>query len=123
MQHERYENESRTVGEELLTAATATNSVARDITPRSKMKVDRRFEKTYRLHLQDRREQARNQYEVELYFLVLLFGPEMEAICSSETSVGFNRSTRRYILEQFTLVHYLFLAYFSCFGAGIAQSV
>jgi hypothetical protein len=53
------------------------------ITPRSPLNVNRRFGGTCRLHLQGRRiSQARNQCEAG--------GKQMEATCSSETSVGFN---------------------------------
>jgi hypothetical protein len=66
--------------------------------PYSPLKVNQRFGGTYRLHLQGRRiSQARSQREsrwpAELCF----------AICCSETSVDFQRTTRRYIPEDGTL--------------------
>jgi hypothetical protein len=80
-----------------------------DITPCSLLRVSRRFGRTYRLHVQGRKiNRARNQresrWQAELvsclaYFLTL----KMEAICSSETSVGSQWTTRRYIPEDGTI--------------------
>jgi hypothetical protein len=68
-----------------------------DTTPCSPSKVNRRFGWTCGLHLQGRRiNQARNQREVgkdSHYSLAL----KMEAKCSSEMSVDFQRTTRHYI--------------------------
>jgi hypothetical protein len=66
-----------------------------DITPCSPLKVNRRFWGTYRLHLQGRRIiRARNQHETDV---------QAEAICSSETSVDFQRTIWHYIPEDSTL--------------------
>jgi hypothetical protein len=89
-----------------------------DITPCSPLKVNRHFGGIYCLHLQGRRKsRARNQHEsrwgAESFSLPLAFmliccssyssTLKMEAICSSEMSVDFQWSTRRYILEDSTL--------------------
>jgi hypothetical protein len=74
-------------------------TIFRDITPCSPLKVNPRFEGTYRLHLQGRRTcLARNQRESRWQAELCL-----EAKCSSETSVNFQRTTRRYIPEDSTL--------------------
>jgi hypothetical protein len=57
----------------------------------SPLKFDPRFGGTYRLHLQGKKPAA---YSSTL---------KMEAICSSETSADFKRTTRRYIAEDTTL--------------------
>jgi hypothetical protein len=80
-----------------------------DITPCSPLKVNRRFGETYRLHLQDRKiSRARNQLCLPPAFMLVCYSaylstPKMKAICSSETSVDFQRTTRRYIPEDNTL--------------------
>jgi hypothetical protein len=69
-----------------------------DITPCSPFKANWRFGGTFRLHLQSRTvSQARNQRESRWQ------ADEMEATCSTETSVDFQRTTRRYIPEDRTL--------------------
>jgi hypothetical protein len=71
------------VGVEVLTAV--------DMTPCSPLKVNRRFGGTRRLHLEGlRTSRARNQREHRWQSL--------EAICSSETSVDFQRTTRCHII-------------------------
>jgi hypothetical protein len=82
------------------------STIVRDITPCSPLKVNRRFGGTYRLHLQGRKlSQPRNQlclphdftlFSCSFYSSAL----KMEAMCSSETSVGFQQTTRRYIPED-----------------------
>jgi hypothetical protein len=62
-----------------------------DITPCSPLKVSRRFGKTYSL--------LARWFLAELIFST----PKMKAICSSETSVDTQRTTRRYIPEDGTL--------------------
>jgi hypothetical protein len=82
-----------------------------DITPCTPLKVNRRFGRIYRLHLQGRKmSRARNQLESCLpppFTLVSCSAysstKKMEAICCSETSVDFQRTTRRYIAEDGTL--------------------
>jgi hypothetical protein len=74
-----------------------------DITPCSPLNVNRRFGGTYRLHLQDRKNKLSKSF-VHAGFLLGLFSTlKMEAICSSETSVDVQRTTRRYIPEDSTL--------------------
>jgi hypothetical protein len=64
------------VGFEVLTAVVMKSSTFWDITQYIPLKVDRRFEQTCRLHLQDRRKsQARNQDSAG-FFLGLVFDPE-----------------------------------------------
>jgi hypothetical protein len=56
--------------------------------------INRRFGVKYRLHLQGRINQfSKNQQA----------GGKLEAICSSETSVETQRTTRRHIPEDYTL--------------------
>jgi cellulose synthase/poly-beta-1,6-N-acetylglucosamine synthase-like glycosyltransferase len=57
----------------------------------SPLKVNQRFEGTCRLHLQRRISQETSMKHVSKRDL------KMEAICSSETSVDFQQTTRRYI--------------------------
>jgi hypothetical protein len=61
------------------------NTIFWDITPSSPLSVNRRFGGTYCLHLQ--------LVSCWTYFST----PKMEAICSSETSVNSQRTTRHYI--------------------------
>jgi hypothetical protein len=73
----------------------------------SPLKVNRRFEGTYRLHHQGRRIcRARNQserWQAEVVSCLAYSSTlKTEAICSSETSVDFQRTTRRYISEDKT---------------------
>jgi hypothetical protein len=85
-----------------------------NITPCRPLKVNWRFGGTYCLNLQDRRI-SWVRYECESRWQVETFTPvfctayssilNMEAIVSSETSVDFQQSTRRYISEESTL-HY-----------------
>jgi hypothetical protein len=71
------------------------SSIIWDITPCSLLKVNRSFGRTCRLHLQGRRIcQTRKQRESRW---------QVEQTCSSETSVDFQRTTRRYIPEDRTL--------------------
>jgi hypothetical protein len=91
-----------------------------DITPCRPLKVNGRFGETCTLHLQGRRiSQASNQREAcsklaTWYFLLATFFTlisclaysstlMMQMTCSSETSVNFKRTTRRYIPENRTL--------------------
>jgi hypothetical protein len=81
-----------------------------DITPCSPLRVNWRFRNTHRLHLQGRRiSQAKNQHKSRWQASMLLSCSaysstlKMEAICSSETSVHFQQTTRRYIPEDSTL--------------------
>jgi hypothetical protein len=75
------------VGFEVLTAM-----VMKDITPYSPLKVNRRFGGTYPLHLQGRISRAGGKLATAMYH---------------DTSVDFQRTTRRYIPEDRTHhVHY-----------------
>jgi hypothetical protein len=94
-----------------------------DITPRSPLIVNRRFGGTYCLHLQGRKNKPSKKPACHLlshWFLAqLIFSTlKMEAICSSETSVDTQWTTRRYIPEDGTLLHNLFsknkIFYFNC---------
>jgi hypothetical protein len=77
------------VGSEVLIAAIMKNCIFWDITPCNPLKVNRRFGVKYRLHLQGPRiSRARNK---------------LVAISSSATSIGFQRTTWRYIKENITL--------------------
>jgi hypothetical protein len=80
-----------------------------NIMPCSPLKVNRRFGGPCSVHLQGRRiSQGRNQHEAgskqsvpeevsfKAYSLILM----MEVTCSSETSVDFQLTTRRYIPED-----------------------
>jgi hypothetical protein len=69
--------------------------------PRSPVKVNRRLRETYRFRLKGRSgNQARNQPTSCLAHSSTL---KMEAIQSSETSVGFHRTTQHYVPEGRTL--------------------
>jgi hypothetical protein len=72
-----------------------------DITPCSPLSANRRFWGTYRLHLQGRRYNFSKKPATKQVVL------KMEAICSSETSVDTQRTTRHYIPEDYTLHNYL----------------
>jgi hypothetical protein len=81
----------------------------RDITPFSPLKVNLRFGRCH-LHLQDwRMNQARNLREnfatcfYAAFCSAHFYTLKMEAKSSSETSVDFQRTTRRYIPEHRTL--------------------
>jgi hypothetical protein len=94
---------------EVITAVVMTIFVFWNIAPCSSVNVSWCFRGSCRLHLQGRRvNQARNQHEIAYFMLVcLLLGlpsiENMEAKCSSESSVDFQRTIRRYIPEDRTL--------------------
>jgi hypothetical protein len=77
-----------------------------DIEPCSPLKINRRFEQTYLLLLHcGRINQTRTQLFLPLAFMlvycsVYFSALKKEATCSSETSVAFQRTTRRYIPED-----------------------
>jgi hypothetical protein len=92
--------------DEILTAVTMRSSIFWDITPCSPLKVNRRFGGTHRLHLQGRTNRAKKpawkqvaSRSCSAYSSTL----KMEAICSSETSVGSRRTAGRYIPEERSL--------------------
>jgi hypothetical protein len=115
---------------EVLTAVLMKSSVLWGITPCSPLKVNRRFGGTCRLHLQGRRTSKQETNVKQVASRVILCNPKfrqvdcsawyltcftlvswlacyltlkMEATCSSESSVDFQRTTRRYIPEDKTL--------------------
>jgi hypothetical protein len=119
----------------VLTAVVMNSTSFWGITPCNPLKVNRSFGRTYRLRIQGRsinreiyKHKSRWQAEqsagrnfglyrkpegngiVELsscWYLAL----KMEAICSTETSVDFQRTTRRYISEHRTLHSFNISAY------------
>jgi hypothetical protein len=88
------------VGFEIFTVVVLKSSVFRDTMLCIMLKVNWRFRGICHLHLAGRRiSRARNQRESGWQTATL----KMEAVCSSETSVDFQQTTRRYILEDRTL--------------------
>jgi hypothetical protein len=80
------------VGFEVLKAVVLKSSIFWDITPCSPLKANRRLGGTYRIHLHSRRiRQERGQHD-----------EGSNKTSSSETSVEFQRSIRRYIQEDMT---------------------
>jgi hypothetical protein len=70
-----------------------------DVTPRSPCKANRRFGRTHRLHLQGRDASVKAGRKPRLVTSNL----KREAMCCSETSVHFQRTTRHCIQEDSTL--------------------
>jgi hypothetical protein len=101
------------VGFDVLTAVVMKSTIFLDITPCSPLKVNRRFAGTYRLHLQGRgisreRNQHERRWQAEPASTLISCSAysstlKMEAICSSETSVDFQQTTRRYFPKDSTL--------------------
>jgi hypothetical protein len=91
-------------GFEVLTAVAMKIPIFWGITPCTRLKINRVFGGTCHLHLQGRRRsEAINQVEENSkQNLVSSSILKMEAICSSETSVDFEPTTRRYIPEDRT---------------------
>jgi hypothetical protein len=83
------------VGFEVLTAVVMKSNIFWDITPCSPLQVNRHFGGTYRLHLFCL-PSAFTLVSCSAYSSTL----KIEAICSSETSVHFHRTIRRYVLED-----------------------
>jgi hypothetical protein len=69
-----------------------------EVTPCSLLRCNRRFGGTYRLHLRGRR-----KFQQEPASEQVTVSRKMEAICSSETSVASQQTTRRHIPEDDTL--------------------
>jgi hypothetical protein len=84
---------------EVLTAVLMKSTIFWDITPCSPLKINGRFGGTYRLHLQLYLPSAFTLVSCSAYFSTM----KMEAACSSQTSINFQRNTRRYIPEDITL--------------------
>jgi hypothetical protein len=85
-----------------------TSSVFWNIRPYSPLKVNQRFRGTFRLCLQDRIiRQAKNECEagskIMVSCLAYFSALKMEATCTSETSVNFQRTTRLCIPDGRTL--------------------
>jgi hypothetical protein len=99
------------LGVEVLTAVVLKSTVVWDVTQCSLLKINSGFEGTYRLHLQGRRiSGARNRRENRCPLLATYFHAraysstlKMEAIYTPETSIDFQRATRRYIPKDTTL--------------------
>jgi hypothetical protein len=94
----------------VLTAVVMKSPIFRGITPCSPLKANGCFAGTCRLHLQDQRISKAKKpallaatcfmvFSCMSYFLIL----KMETTYSSETSVEFSTTTRRYISEDRTL--------------------
>jgi hypothetical protein len=90
------------------------SSVFRDITPCSPQKMTPGFERKCHLHLHGRKiNLAINQHEagnklcfMSVSFLAYYSTLTMEVICSSETSVDFQRTTWSYI-QEYSILHSL----------------
>jgi hypothetical protein len=91
------------------------SSVFCGITPCSPLKVSRRFGKTCRLYIQGRKiSHARNQRESRWQAELVSCLANIEATCSSESSVDSHRTTRRYIPEDRTLHNHRYENLNSC---------
>jgi hypothetical protein len=82
------------VGFAVFTAVVMKSIIFWDMTPCSPLGFDRGFVETYCLHLQGQR----NRFSKPA-------SKEVEAICSSETSVETQRTTRPHIPEDDTLIY------------------
>jgi hypothetical protein len=97
---------------EVLTEVVMKGTIFWDITLHSPLKVKRSFGGTYRLHLQVCLPPAFTLVYCSAYSSTL----KMEAICSSETSVDFQRTTRRCVPEDSNLLlSYLFPSIFASY--------
>jgi hypothetical protein len=100
------QNHIEFVGSEVLTALVMKSSIFWDIKPCSPLKCKRYFGVIYPLYLLGQSiSQGRYQYEPiseEIFagFLLGLFLYRKKATCSSETSVGFQLTTLRYIPQD-----------------------
>jgi hypothetical protein len=108
------EKEQYDVGFEVFTAVVMKSIIFWVVTPCSLLRCNRRSGGTYRLHLQGRRKFQQVPASKQVASLVqgachLLTGwfllkfsstLKMEAICSSETSVTSQQTTRRHIPED-----------------------
>jgi hypothetical protein len=100
-------------GFEIHTAVAMNSLIFWDIKSCSPFNVNWRFGETYRLYFQGRKiSQARNIFNCFTLDSSLAYSSDlkMEATCSSETSVDFQRTTRRYIPEDnFSVTYYPFI--------------
>jgi hypothetical protein len=87
------------VGLEFLTAADMNSSIFCDITPYSPLKVNRRFGGTC-FHLETKQGTSLLPAFTLVSCLAYSSILKMDATCSSEASVEFQRTTRRYIPED-----------------------
>jgi hypothetical protein len=102
------------VGFEVLAEVVIKSTIFWDITPCSPLKVNRRFGEIYHLHLQGRIiSRVRSQRDSSRLCLPPAYSStlKMGATCSSVTSVDFQRTTRRYIPEESSLLLYILIAY------------
>jgi hypothetical protein len=107
-----YSNISDPVGFQVLAAVVTKGSRFWDIAPCSPLKVNWRFGGPYRLNYQVWEISQKNHCEVRsklaacfmfVCYLAYSSALKMEATCSSEMSVDFQRATRRYIPEDWNL--------------------
>jgi hypothetical protein len=87
------------------------SSIFWDISLCCPLKVNLRFGRTYRLHLHSRRISRARSHLLSRWCLVQLnIRPliKQEAACSSETSVEFQRTTRRYIQDGVIIHNHCF---------------
>jgi hypothetical protein len=105
---------ARLVRFEVLTAVVMKSIIFWDIMSCSPLKVNLRFGGTCHLHLQGWRVcQARNRHETGMkkssaFRLAYSSTVKTEAICSSYTSLDYQRTARRYIRENKTLQYNIF---------------
>jgi hypothetical protein len=94
------------VGFEVFTAVVMKSINFWDVTPCSLLRCNRRFRETCRFHLQGRKkfqqEPASKQVAACWFLLKISSTLGMEAICSSETSVASQQTTRRHFPEDDT---------------------
>jgi hypothetical protein len=92
------------VGFEVLTPVVMKSTIFWYITQCSPLKVNRRFRGTCRLHLRISREKYEPCHLLSRWLSFSAYSSlKMEAICSSETSVEFQRTTCRDIAKDSTL--------------------
>jgi hypothetical protein len=91
------------VGFEVFTEVVMKSIVFWDMTPCSSLCSNRCFGGTKRLHLQGRRKVQQTNEQSGGTLLDFSSTLKIEALCSSETSVATQRTTRRHIPEDDTL--------------------
>jgi hypothetical protein len=88
---------------EVLTAVVMKSTIFWYITPCSPLKANRRFGRTYCLQVASRAVLSFPPAFALVSCSAYSWTLKMEAICSYQTSVGFQRTTRRYITKDCTL--------------------